>query len=667
MNKAFSLWLWENSPSVNTPLGQSMLNKLNVALNEIDNRVITHDTTKANQADLLTALADVTFDENTGVITFTKKNGSETKIDTKLEKLAVNFIYDSENQQLVITLDDGTIQYVDMKALITELEFLNSDTVLFSVADGKVSANIAKGSITADMLEPNYLANVELYASQALSSADDAAKSAQEAEASAIRAEEAAEKAESIAGGDFATNAKVDNIINGTTPAGDSLKMNGLTAEEFVSNDSLLDNGYFKNPVNSSGKTVWTGTGTTIDKWVKSNANATVELTDAGLVCTFTGTSYFQLMQEIFNWESLLGKTITISAKVNGTVYSKTLTMPNTAENNIDTSELALPRGYIDLYKQTNQPRLQLRYIMSATVGDIITFEYIKLELGSVATPFIPPNKEVEKLKCGVADADTVDGFHAYEFQPYAPSSGNPFPDIKATLDWIIDSTSPLNSHMKWVAKNTSNDTPYKTAVDNADTVDGYHAKEFRGHATGFEYLTKYSGDANDWKTEGHYFVFNVSNIPSGYGWLDVDYYSGAEFSPSDAEPITRQTFRYYNNAKTLVRYYMQYTNTWTAWENPLDSYLPLDGSVPMSGKFRVSAPAESPLVVETTMNSANVFAMFKNNGVEQGCFGFTGPDKPVIVNSAHSSTKEIHHDGNSAKVIVSETPLTAKGSVRVW
>ena len=44
--------------------------------------------------------------------------------------------------------------------------------MLFSVTNGKVTASIAKGSITADMLEPNYLANVELYASQALSSAN---------------------------------------------------------------------------------------------------------------------------------------------------------------------------------------------------------------------------------------------------------------------------------------------------------------------------------------------------------------------------------------------------------------------------------------------------------------------------------------------------------------
>ena len=133
---------------------------------------------------------------------------------------------------------------MDMKALITELEFLNSNTVIFSVsADGKVSANIAQGSITADMLEPNYLANVQLYASQALTSADNAAKSAQEAEASAIRAEESAKKAESIVGGDFATNEKVDNIINGTTIVGNAAKLTLTDTVTGVTSAVSIENG----------------------------------------------------------------------------------------------------------------------------------------------------------------------------------------------------------------------------------------------------------------------------------------------------------------------------------------------------------------------------------------------------------------------------------------
>lgn len=195
MVKAFNLWLWQNSPSVDTPLGESKLNIINRALDAVDSRVVNFDTTKANQTDLLTAVADVTYNESTGVFTVTKKNGAKSTIDTKLEKLAINFTYDSINQQLVINLSDGTYQYVDLKALITELEFLNSNTVLFSVTNGKVTANIAKGSITADMLEPNYLANIQLYASQALESSNNAKDSENNASVSEEKARGYAEEA----------------------------------------------------------------------------------------------------------------------------------------------------------------------------------------------------------------------------------------------------------------------------------------------------------------------------------------------------------------------------------------------------------------------------------------------------------------------------------------
>lgn len=178
MTKAHSPINWQNSPSVSTPINESNLNKMDKAIGVIDDRVVALDTTKANVTDLLTAVADVTFDEKTGTFTVKKKNGATTKIDTKLEKLAVNFTYDATNQRLVLTLDDGTIQYVDLKTLVTELDFLDSNTVFFYVNNGKVTANILKGSITDEYLEPNYLANLKVYAEQASSSASTAVESA---------------------------------------------------------------------------------------------------------------------------------------------------------------------------------------------------------------------------------------------------------------------------------------------------------------------------------------------------------------------------------------------------------------------------------------------------------------------------------------------------------
>lgn len=159
MEKAFNLSPWENRPSVRTAIGEIRLNSLNDAVNTIDDRVIELDITKANKTELSNLFSEISFDEQTGTITFTRCNGSTIILDTKLEKLAVNFKYDAANERLAITLDDGTEQYVDMSALVTIYEFIDSDTIIFHVQeDGKVSATIKSGSITGDMLNPDYLA-----------------------------------------------------------------------------------------------------------------------------------------------------------------------------------------------------------------------------------------------------------------------------------------------------------------------------------------------------------------------------------------------------------------------------------------------------------------------------------------------------------------------------
>jgi len=217
MNKAFSMFLWENDPSTKTPMSAENLNRINVAMDIIDNRVVEMEMTKASQADMLTAITDVSVNRSTGVITFTKKNGATEEIDTLLEKLAINFAFDIESQRLIITLDDGTVQYVDLKALITELEFLNSNTVLFSVTDGKVSASIAKGSITADMLEPNYFANIQLYASQALASAQNAKESEDNAKASADEAKSINESSKTVLNEAKETLVEINKKVTGTS------------------------------------------------------------------------------------------------------------------------------------------------------------------------------------------------------------------------------------------------------------------------------------------------------------------------------------------------------------------------------------------------------------------------------------------------------------------
>ena len=163
---------WENYPSDKTPLNEANLNKIDYAVNEVDNRILELDVKKLDLAVANGMVKSLTYNQANGVFTITYLNGSSDTIDTKLEKLAVNFSYDPTAQQLIITLDDGTTQKVDMSALITQYEFSDTDTVAFSVdGDGKVSADVKNGSITEDKLQPDYLADIKVQAANAQNSA----------------------------------------------------------------------------------------------------------------------------------------------------------------------------------------------------------------------------------------------------------------------------------------------------------------------------------------------------------------------------------------------------------------------------------------------------------------------------------------------------------------
>ena len=199
MNKAFSNFTWENEPSVNTPISANNLNKVNNALNEVDNRVLIHETTKANKTDVQNTITGVSLDENTGIFTFTRQNGTTVTIDTRLEKVIMNWNFDSATQTLYLILQDGTEMPVDLSAFITNVEFKDSTTIRAVINnDGTVSFEIIDGTITADKLEPNYLANVQL-------ASDSASQSAESAESSALRAEAAADRAESVSDVGIAT------------------------------------------------------------------------------------------------------------------------------------------------------------------------------------------------------------------------------------------------------------------------------------------------------------------------------------------------------------------------------------------------------------------------------------------------------------------------------
>jgi hypothetical protein len=199
MQKIYSRTYWENFPSEKTAIDAMRLNNAEAGIDNLDDRVVAMDASKVDLAKANELVKEILWDESKGTLTVVKMNGSRVAIDTKLEKLAVNFTYNPQTQQLIITLDDGTAQNVDLSALITQYEFLEGDEIAFEVtSDGKVKPMIKGGSITEDKLQPNFLADIKVESAKAVASAKSAKESETKAAKSAADAKDSADRAQGI-------------------------------------------------------------------------------------------------------------------------------------------------------------------------------------------------------------------------------------------------------------------------------------------------------------------------------------------------------------------------------------------------------------------------------------------------------------------------------------
>ena len=181
-----------------TPLGATNLNKMDAAISEMDKRIVELDAVKADKLTVNTMLADCEYDEETGIVKLTRKNGEQIIFDLNIEKIPVTFAL-SESGVLTMTTEDGTEWTADIGAMIPVLTFNNSDTVnVIVTGSGKnktYSFEVKDGSITEDKLRPDYLAEIKVESSKAATSATNAATSEHNAAESAKTAQECKEQA----------------------------------------------------------------------------------------------------------------------------------------------------------------------------------------------------------------------------------------------------------------------------------------------------------------------------------------------------------------------------------------------------------------------------------------------------------------------------------------
>ncbi len=185
------LWRNKTEPSLN----EKNLQQYDHELDVLDDRIIQLNNTTLPSQTAAGFITDFDVNPDDGVITVTYFSGRIQRIDTNLEKIPFNYRFDEESQNLYIIADDGTEQRCNLASLISEYDFQDSDTITFSVINGIVLAHVKRGSITEEMLQPNFLADVRTEAVRALAGADAATESALDASGSAKAAQTAAQEA----------------------------------------------------------------------------------------------------------------------------------------------------------------------------------------------------------------------------------------------------------------------------------------------------------------------------------------------------------------------------------------------------------------------------------------------------------------------------------------
>ena len=180
------------------------------------------------------------------------------------------------------------------------------------------------------------------------------------------------------------------------------------------SNPNLLDNPDFK--VNQRGESKYTEIAYAVDRWRIFDSSSRIEVVNRGIkitTLTAAGTNsntnaLFQLLNHPV--DTYIGKQLTLSLKATDitgpwaicvrfgksfpsgefvtVIYQQIFSGVNRWTFTVPDQAISMRIGIIQ-----HGP-------YGSTVGDTITVEWTKLELGSVATPFIPPNPVTELLKC---------------------------------------------------------------------------------------------------------------------------------------------------------------------------------------------------------------------------------------------------------------------------
>ena len=185
---------------------------------------------------------------------------------------------------------------------------------------------------------------------------------------------------------------KWDEWIN-IADGGNADTLNGLHANEIASNPNLLINPNFK--INQRGSDEYSSEDYCVDGW-RIYKDGKVTKTDSGIVISLKdgATTNGILYQKNEVLADYVGKEITLSVSVDGTMYSGNIVVPASGAS---AKTVMTPHGEWYLYHLSNNI-IQVACLVREANTDVVN--WVKVEIGSVATQFVPPDPATELAKC---------------------------------------------------------------------------------------------------------------------------------------------------------------------------------------------------------------------------------------------------------------------------
>lgn len=169
-----------------------------------------------------------------------------------------------------------------------------------------------------------------------------------------------------------------------------------------TSNPNLLDNTNFFNPINQRNQTSYSNTDAapkySIDRWQVLGGTFDVSTR------TYTSNSTLgpygnQFRQYIPLGDISIGDTITVSSVVNNTKYVFTTTVPQYGDT-VTNAPFLLETTWGGFKIITREEQHAVLLTMVVNVSQSITIDWIKMEFGNFATPYVPKGYGAELAEC---------------------------------------------------------------------------------------------------------------------------------------------------------------------------------------------------------------------------------------------------------------------------